>query len=59
VEKSKPRFKSAREELPELSRSYLEIRNQQMQTKNLTAEMVLAERLEQLIEKRAWSSARP
>jgi hypothetical protein len=30
----------------------LEIRNQQMRTKNLTAEMVLAERREQLIEKR-------
>jgi hypothetical protein len=52
VKESKPRFKTAREELPELSRSYLEIRNQQMRTKNLTAEMVLAERRGQLIEKR-------
>ena len=52
VKESKPRFKSAREELPELSRSYLEIRNQQMRTKNLTAEMELAERRGEVIEKK-------
>lgn len=39
-------------EPPELSREYLEIRNAQMRTKNLTAEMNLAERREELIEKR-------
>ena len=57
VKESKLRFKSAREELPELSRSYLEIRNQQMRTKNLTAEMELAERRGELIE-RSWSNGK-
>jgi hypothetical protein len=52
VSKSKPRFRPAKEELPELSREYLTIRNQQMRTKNLTAEMQLAERRGELIEKR-------
>ena len=52
VKAAKPRLKTTKEELPELSREYLEIRNAQMQTKNLTAEMVLAERREELIEKR-------
>jgi hypothetical protein len=51
VSKSKPRFKTAKEELPELSREYLTIRNQQMRTKNLAAEMQLAERRGELIEK--------
>jgi hypothetical protein len=50
--KPRMRFKSAREEMPELSREYLTIRNQQMRTKNLTAEMNLAERRDELIEKR-------
>jgi len=39
---SKPRFKSAKEELPVLSREYLLQRNEQMRTKNLTAQMELA-----------------
>ena len=52
VKGAKPRFKSAREEMPELSREYLQIRNAQMRTKHLTAEMALAERREELIEKR-------
>jgi hypothetical protein len=51
VKAAKPRLKPAKEELPELSREYLEIRNAQMRTKNLTAEMVLAERRGELIEK--------
>jgi len=51
VKAAKPRLKPAKEELPELSREYLEIRNQQMRTKNLTAEMQLAERRGELIEK--------
>jgi hypothetical protein len=38
--------------MPELSREYLEIRNEQMRTKNLTAQMELAIRKGQLIEKR-------
>jgi hypothetical protein len=38
--------------LPELSREYLEIRNAQMRTKNMTAQMNLAERRHELIEKR-------
>jgi hypothetical protein len=51
VKGAKPRLKLAKEELPELSREYLTIRNQQMRTKNLTAEMNLAERRGELIEK--------
>ena len=51
VKAAKPRLKTAKEELPELSREYLQIRNAQMRTKNLTAEMQLAERREELIEK--------
>jgi hypothetical protein len=47
----KPRFRPAKEELPELSREYLQIRNAQMRTKNLTAEMQLAERRGELIQK--------
>jgi hypothetical protein len=52
VKGAKPRLKLAKEELPELSREYLRIRNQQMRTKNLSAEMMLAERRGELIEKR-------
>ena len=52
VKAAKPRLKPAKEELPELSREYLEIRNAQMRTKNHTAEMVLAERRGELIEKK-------
>ena len=52
VAASKPRFKSAREELPELNRAYLISRNAQIRAKTLTAEMVLAERRGELIEKR-------
>ena len=52
VKDAKPRLKTAKEELPELSREYLEIRNAQMRTKHLTAEMQLAERRGELIEKR-------
>ena len=52
VKAAKPRLKTAKEELPELSREYLQIRNAQMRTKHLTAEMALAERREELIEKR-------
>ena len=52
VKGAKPRLKLAKEELPELSREYLRIRNQQMRTKNLSTEMMLAERRGELIEKR-------
>jgi hypothetical protein len=52
VKAAKPRLKPAKEELPKLSREYLEIRNAQMRTKNLTAEMVLGERRGELIDKR-------
>ena len=52
VAASKPRFKSAREELPELNRNYLISPNAQIRAKTLTAEMVLAERRGELIEKR-------
>jgi phage terminase Nu1 subunit (DNA packaging protein) len=52
VKAAKPRLKPAKEELPELSREYLLIRNEQMRTKNLMAEMQLAERRGELIEKR-------
>jgi hypothetical protein len=52
VAKSKPRFKPAKEELPELSRTYLEVRNRQMLNKAKVAEMELAERRCELIEKR-------
>ena len=38
----KPRFRSAREELPEHSREYLVQRNEQMKAKNQTAQMLLA-----------------
>jgi hypothetical protein len=48
---SKPRFKPAKEELPVLSREYLLQRNEQMRTKNLTAQMELAIRRNELIEK--------
>ena len=51
VKDAKPRLKTAKEELPELSREYLEIRNAQMRTKNHTAEMVLAQQRGELIQK--------
>ena len=47
----KPRFKSAREELPEYSREYLIQRNGQMKAKNLTAQLELAIRRGQLVSK--------
>jgi hypothetical protein len=54
----KPRFKSAREELPEYSREYLIQRNGQMKAKNQTAQMLLAKArgeliLKDLVEKQA------
>lgn len=52
VKGAKPRLKLAKEELPELSREYLTVRNQAMRTKHLVAEMNLAERRSELIEKR-------
>ena len=58
VKGAKPRFpdtktngKPARAEVARLSREYLEIRNRQMRTKALTAEMQLAERRGELIAK--------
>ena len=48
---SKPRFRPAKEELPELSKTYLERRNEQMRTKNLSAQLELALRRGQLISK--------
>jgi hypothetical protein len=47
-----PRLKPAKEEIPKLSREYLEIRNRQMRAKALTAEMEGAVRRGQLIERR-------
>jgi hypothetical protein len=52
VKGSKPRLKTAKEEIPKLTREYLRHRNDQMRTKNLAAQMLLAERRGQLIEKR-------
>jgi hypothetical protein len=51
IKNSKPRFKSAREELPQLSREYLIHRNEQMRNQNLTAQVELAVRRGQLISK--------
>ena len=56
VAKSKPRFKPAKEELPELSREYLQNRNAQMRSKNATAEIDLVQRRGELIEKRLVES---
>ena len=59
VKNAKPRLSSKPgPKIGKLSEEYLEIRNAQMRTKNLTAEMQLAERREELIEKRL-SNARP
>jgi hypothetical protein len=53
VKNAKPRLSSKPgPKIGKLSEEYLEIRNAQMRTKNLTAEMVLAERRGELIEKR-------
>jgi hypothetical protein len=52
VKGSKPRLKTAKGEIPKLSREYLIHRNEAMRTKNLAAQMLLAERRGQLIEKR-------
>jgi hypothetical protein len=51
VKGSKPRLKIAKEEIPQLSREYLIHRNEQMRNKNLTAQMELAVRREQLTSK--------
>ena len=48
----KPRFKSAKEELPELSKEYLEIRNRQMRAKAFMAETAAAERRGELISRK-------
>ena len=53
VKNAKPRLSSKPgPKIGKLSEEYLKIRNAQMRTKNLTAEMQLAERREELIEKR-------
>jgi hypothetical protein len=53
VKNAKPRLSSKPgPQIGKLSEEYLRVRNQQMRTKNLTAEMLLAERREQLNEKR-------
>jgi hypothetical protein len=49
----KPRFKSAREELPELSRIYIEERNAKLALQRREAEINLAEREARLIPRRA------
>jgi hypothetical protein len=48
----KPRFKSAKEELPKLSKEYLEIRNRQMRAKALMAETEGAARRGELLSRR-------
>jgi hypothetical protein len=45
----KPRFNPAKDELPELSKTYLETRNRQMRSKAQTAEMLLAKAREELV----------
>ena len=53
VKDAKPRFSSRPgPQIGKLSEEYLTVRNQQMRTKNLTAEMQLAERRGELIEKK-------
>ena len=53
VKNAKPRLSSRPgPQIGKLSEEYLTVRNAQMRTKNLTAEMVLAERRGELIEKR-------
>jgi hypothetical protein len=49
----RPRFKSAREELPELSRIYIEERNAKLALQRREAEINLAEREGRLIARRA------
>jgi hypothetical protein len=48
----KPRFKSAKEELPKLSKEYLQLRNRAMRAKALTAEMEGAARRGELLERK-------
>jgi phage terminase Nu1 subunit (DNA packaging protein) len=53
VKDAKPRLSSRPgPQIGKLSEEYLTVRNQQMRTKNLTAEMQLAERRGELIEKK-------
>src|SRR4029077_5609098 len=47
--KPKTRLKTAKEQIPELSKIYLEERNQQMRHKNMAAQLDLAIRRGQLI----------
>jgi hypothetical protein len=49
--KPKTRLKTAKEQIPELSKIYLEERNQQMRHKNMAAQLDLAIRRGQLISK--------
>ena len=52
VKNAKPRLScKPGPKIGKLSEEYLEIRNDQMRTKNLAAQMVLAERRRELIEK--------
>lgn len=48
----KPRFKSAKEELPRLSKEYMEIRNRQMRAKAFLAETQAARARGQLLERK-------
>ena len=48
----KPRFKSAKQELPKLSKEYLEIRNRQMRAKAFMAETQAAHARGELISRR-------
>jgi hypothetical protein len=45
----KPRFNPAKDELPELSKTYLETRNRQMRSKAQTREMLLAKARSELV----------
>lgn len=51
VSGAKPRLKTAKEEIPKLSREYLEIRNRQMRAKAFMAETAAAARRGELIER--------
>lgn len=51
VKGSKPRFKSAREELPEINRDYLEARTTKLRAQAFMAETEAAQKREELIEK--------
>jgi hypothetical protein len=52
VKGAKPRFKPAKEELPELSKEYLEIRNRQMRAKAFMAETQAAQARGELISRK-------